>query len=303
MQSNAARQCGSFCLHASQIEKCAGLTERNRVPGDFAQANVPQSAPVAPFSVVDRIVERPAAGEVRVIDIVDARTLKFAFPISEVTVSILDIDAVLIFPNGGKIIMPSFALQIVSDRPPMIQFNNTEVDPQSLLANAGDIRFFEQIPQLAVADSQRSQTGGDGNQSGSAQAVQLPSAQQFASTPLPVQRTSVSDPSAELSVNRPASEFGKRVVSQPSVELRSEGALVERSDRAGDAPQDANPAPSITSDGGADATSTSVFENAAFIKQFSAVDPNGENVYFAVAGGADASEIAPKVPGQGLPLR
>ena len=68
-------------------------------------------------SMVDRIVERPSAGEVRVIDIVDARTLKFAFPLSEVTVSILDIDAVLIFPNGGKIIMPSFALQIVSDRP------------------------------------------------------------------------------------------------------------------------------------------------------------------------------------------
>ncbi|MCZ8182514.1 MAG: cadherin domain-containing protein [Beijerinckiaceae bacterium] len=239
----------------------------------------------------DQQIDRPAAGEVRIVDVIDARTLRFAFSLADVSVSILDVDAVLTFPDGGRIIMPSFALQMVSDRPPLIQFNNAAVDPQSLLANAGDIRFFEQIPQMAVADPRRAPAGGDGNQSGTPQAVQLPSAQQFASTPLPLQRAVLSDPSGDPSVARPASEFGKRVVTAPTEELRSEGALVERSDRAGKAPEPENPTPQITSDNGVDSLTVGSLENATFIRQIAASDPNGENVFFAVAGGADASRF------------
>ncbi|MCZ8186879.1 MAG: cadherin domain-containing protein [Beijerinckiaceae bacterium] len=253
-------------------------------------ANLP-APPPASMAGQDQQIDRPSAGEVRIVDVIDARTLRFAFSLSDVSVSILDVDAVLTFPDGGRIIMPSFALQMVSDRPPAIQFNNAPVDPQALLANVGDVRFFEQIPQMAVADPRRAPAGGDGNQSGTAQAVQLPSAQQFASTPLPLQRTVASDPNGDPSVVKPTSEFGKRVVTQPNEELRSEGALVERSDRAGKAPEPENPTPQITSDNGVDSLTVGSLENATFIRQITATDPNGEKVFFAVAGGADASRF------------
>ncbi|MCZ8259693.1 MAG: cadherin domain-containing protein, partial [Beijerinckiaceae bacterium] len=267
------------------------MNERNSVPGLLAQAATPPALTPVAMAAQDQQIERPNAGEVRVIDVIDARTLKFAFSLSDVSVSILDVDAVLTFPDGGRIILPSFALQIVSDRPPVVQFNNAAIDPQSLLASAGDVRFFEQIPQMAVADSRRAPQGGDANQSGTPQAVQLPSAQQFASTPLPLQRNVLSDPTGDPAVNKPASEFGKRVVTAPAEELRSEGALVERSDRAGKAPEAENPTPQITSDNGVDSLTVGSLENATFIRQISATDPNGEKVFFAVAGGADASRF------------
>ncbi|MFY8114005.1 MAG: cadherin domain-containing protein, partial [Rhabdaerophilum sp.] len=267
------------------------MNERNSVPGLLAQAVTPPALTPVAIAAEQQVIERPNAGELRVVDVIDARTLKFAFSLTDASVSILDVDAVLTFPDGGRIILPAFALQIVSDRPPIMQFNNTTIDPQSLLASAGDVRFFEQIPQMAVADPRRAPTGGEGVFNGTPQAVQLPSAQQFASTPPPTQRTVLTDPGADLGFRKPSSDFGKRTVSAPPEELRSEGSLVERSDRAGQAPEPENPAPQITSDSGIDSLKVDLFENATFIRQISATDPNGEKVFFAVAGGADASRF------------
>uniref|UniRef100_UPI0024DF6EDD cadherin domain-containing protein n=1 Tax=Rhabdaerophilum sp. SD176 TaxID=2983548 RepID=UPI0024DF6EDD len=267
------------------------MNERNSVPERLAQAAMLPAGSPETITSPSQLVERPNAGEVRVIDVIDARTLKFSFSLNDVSIAILDVDAVLTFPDGGRIVLPTFALQLVSDRPPAIEFNQAAVDPQALLAAAGDVRFFEQIPQVAVVDSRRTQQGGDGVQSGTPQAVQLPSAQQFSSTPLPLQRVSLSDPTGDPRAVRPTSDFGKRVISAPVVEIQSQGSLVERSDRAGKAPVPVNPPPQITSDNGVDTLNVNSPENLNFIRQITATDPNGEDVFFAVTGGADASRF------------
>ena len=99
------------------------------------------------------IIERPLAHEVRVVDVVQAQQILFKFPLDACRIAVLDIDVILTFPDEARIILPAFALQLVTADPPHLNFANVTVEAQSFVAGIGTTTLSEQFPKIAVSES------------------------------------------------------------------------------------------------------------------------------------------------------
>jgi hypothetical protein len=103
------------------------------------------------------LITRPDAHERKVIDVRGATSVRFDFTLADVTVSIADVDVVLTFANGGRITMPSFVLNMIAAEPPKLFLRALEIDPQALIASAGEIRLVDQLPQLTISENVKPQ--------------------------------------------------------------------------------------------------------------------------------------------------
>ena len=84
------------------------MTEPTTPQARSSQAALPVATPAVFTGMQDVVaIDRPAAGQVKVIDILGAKHIQFGFSMADCVVSVLDVDAVLLFPDGGKIIMPT----------------------------------------------------------------------------------------------------------------------------------------------------------------------------------------------------
>ncbi len=259
------------------------------------------------------VVTRPEAGERKVVEAASSQRVRFEFSLTEVQVGIVDVDVILRFPNGGQIVMPSFMLGILALEPPRIAFNSLEVDPQSLLTTAGDIRLVDQLPQLTVSENIRPEAQAPPAPT-QAPGVQVTANQSFANTPTPVVRAIPSlDSSNVEQVQQFARQQRTRQEEGDGLGARNGGALTERSDRTANAIQQdrdrpdaardqaapdkrdeadaisAN-APEIISDGGGPTASLFQAENLSIVTLVRATDPDPDSVLsYAIVGGADAS--------------
>ncbi|MEZ5840904.1 MAG: hypothetical protein R3D02_10950 [Hyphomicrobiales bacterium] len=96
-------------------------------------------------------VVKPPAGGFEIVDVGNAATVKFAFPLEQCRVIILDVDIVIVFPDGSKIILPGLALEVVSTLPPTLEFEDTSVDAQTFLAKVGEVKLAEEMPNMSIA--------------------------------------------------------------------------------------------------------------------------------------------------------
>jgi hypothetical protein len=226
-----------------------------------------------------------------------------------VTISIVDVDVVLTFANGSRLILPSFVLSMITTDPPTLAFNGAAVDPQSLIAAAGDVALVDQLPQLTLSDSAKTQGQGEADkQNGeapAAQVVQMTASQSYAHTAPPTARGEGASRGAidALNTGSIGRSDSSRAGDQQTAGLKGEGALTERSDKidgqVGNAivnPGDVDPpnaAPSITSNGGGVSGNVTLAENQISVTGVTGSDPNaGDRLVFSIIGGEDVSRFA-----------
>ncbi len=267
------------------------------------------------------LVDRPAAGTAKVIDPSGAKALKFAFSLNEAKVVILDVDVVLVFPDGGRLILPAFMMQMITAEPPRLTFSEQVIDPQAVIAAAGDVRLVDPLPQLAISDAARPPEKPPESPA-APPVVQMPAAQSFANTPAPRPRPF---PSAESvgdgeSLQESNSRFAKRINFEEiqGSSLKSEGSLTASTERVPvqqqvqqsqtvqpeQTPVDKEAlakgqqllsgiAPQITSSGGGDFATGSIAENVKAVLTITATDPDtSTGLVYSIAGGDDANLFA-----------
>ena len=59
---------------------------------------------------------------------------------SDFRVEIVDIDMILIFPDGSRIVLPGVGLQALSGNAPIINFSDRSIDARELLGMLGEVR-------------------------------------------------------------------------------------------------------------------------------------------------------------------
>ncbi|MFY8041177.1 MAG: cadherin domain-containing protein, partial [Bosea sp. (in: a-proteobacteria)] len=284
-------------------------TEQQKAGEERAQAVLA----AAPLMADVLMIAAPEAGTRKVVDLAGARHLTFGFNLSDVTISIVDVDVVLTFANGSRLILPSFVLSMITTDPPKLAFNGAAVDPQSLIAAAGDVALVDQLPQLTLSDSARTQAQGDADRpNGEAQSppvVQMMANQSYAHTAPPTARgegtrSGAIDALNTGSIGSSDSPRAGDQQTQQTAGLKGEGALTERSDKIDGQignkivkPVAVDPfpnlAPSITSNGGGSSGSIALAENQISVADITGSDPNaGDRLVFSIIGGEDVSRFA-----------
>ncbi|WDR01596.1 calcium-binding protein [Devosia algicola] len=83
------------------------------------------------------VIEKPDAGGTLVVDVHEGQQLLFAFDLSGVKVNLSDVDLIITFADGAKIILLEFGLLSALDVIPTMQFDGLEVLPKDLIAQVG----------------------------------------------------------------------------------------------------------------------------------------------------------------------
>ena len=99
------------------------------------------------------LVQRPDANGISVVDIGPAKRVEFAFSLKDAKIIILDVDAVLVFPDNGKIILPGFAYELITPSPPKLKFSEGMVDPQRLIARVEETKLSDQLPSVTLTSA------------------------------------------------------------------------------------------------------------------------------------------------------
>jgi Ca2+-binding RTX toxin-like protein len=112
-------------------------------------------------------IGKPDTGTIRVIDTGNMPELNFSFAASDVKLTALDVDLVMIFKDNSKIILPSLALDLIGGNPPRLTFKGTVASPQAVVAQIGQTSLVDITPsvQLSSPDFLPKKKGGNTNDS------------------------------------------------------------------------------------------------------------------------------------------
>ncbi|MER2605321.1 MAG: calcium-binding protein, partial [Siculibacillus sp.] len=88
-------------------------------------------------------INRPAAGAIQVVEVPPGSNLKFNFATGDAKVIVLDVDLVLLFPDGGKVIIPGFAFDLVGSDSSEVTFLDKLLTSQQLLARVGEVKLMD----------------------------------------------------------------------------------------------------------------------------------------------------------------
>jgi hypothetical protein len=254
-----------------------------------------------------RFIERPAAGAVIVAEASHAALLRMKFPSKSMRVAVMDVDIVMVFEDGGKIILPGMALRVLGPNAPRLSFEDGEVTPQGFFARVDDVQLSDQLPNLALSRSltQDQQQGAQqqGPQQPPPQApgngipvVQLPTVASASLTPAPTRSSAVqsSDDSGQLDLT--TGRFIRRSNQIDSEQSASAAAVLSPAVPAETTPRPPpvvpNILPRITSDGGGASASLALDENGRAVTIVQGTDPDSSDLHYAITGGADAKRFA-----------
>ena len=133
----------------------------------LAQApNDAKSATVALAPAIESIVtsvHRPSPGAINVVEVPPGAHLKLDFATTDAKFAVLDVDLVLLFPDGGKIILPGYAFNLVGPDSSDAIFSDKTLTPQQLLASVDDLHLLNDnsSPILgSSANAQQNQNAG-----------------------------------------------------------------------------------------------------------------------------------------------
>ncbi|WP_425353030.1 beta strand repeat-containing protein, partial [Alsobacter soli] len=105
-----------------------------------------------PATEAVQVIARPAPGAVLVVETERSGRLAFGFTLQEATVVALDVDLILTFPDGAKIILPNLGLSAVGAHPPHITFAGAQVAPETLVSLVSELRLAPLEPLLRASD-------------------------------------------------------------------------------------------------------------------------------------------------------
>ncbi len=153
-------------------------------------------------------IPRPDPGRVAIIDVPPGAKVNFGFALGDCKVLILDLDVVLVFPDGAKLVLPQFAINIVSPEPPQTHFLTVATDPQVMLSSSSETRLAEPLPSLTISEEVAAVN--DAQRSGPV--VQMPTVRAFDDAGAPPLRTAATGRMAKRSGRRWAAS-GKEPIS------------------------------------------------------------------------------------------
>ena len=248
-------------------------------------------------------IDRPAAGMVVLAETAQASKLAFKFAYSGVKTAVLDVDLVLLFDDGSKIILPGLALRMLGGDAPRLLFLDGEIDPQMVIARVDEVQLADQMPNLMVSASlQKAKSEDSTLPAPGIPVVQLPSLPLASLTPMPQFRSVEGDSELNSSLLAPQiGRFARRSNQEDAASTGSGGGQTdsnnttpssesEKSDT--DAPVSANLAPRIISDGGGLQAIVSVFENNTAVTTVKATDPDdAADIHYSIIGGSDQSSF------------
>src|SRR4051794_4751425 len=108
-----------------------------RTSGPSRASNDSAPAAVALAAATEGVVtsvQRPSAGAINVVEVPPGAHLNFSFATTDAKFAVLDVDLVVQFPDGGKIILPGYAFNLVGPDGSDASFSDRAVSPQQLLA-------------------------------------------------------------------------------------------------------------------------------------------------------------------------
>src|SRR5450631_4856570 len=108
-------------------------------------------------------VHRPSPGAINVVEVPPGTQLKLDFATTDVKFAVLDVDLVLLFPDGAKIILPAYAFNLVGVDSADATFSDKTLTPQQLLASVDDLHLLNDnsSPILGTsANAQQNQNAG-----------------------------------------------------------------------------------------------------------------------------------------------
>ncbi|MCA3563932.1 MAG: cadherin domain-containing protein, partial [Methylocystis sp.] len=258
------------------------------------------SMPEAGGQPLPLAISKPAAGTVSLAETAQAAKLAFKFAYAGVKTAVLDVDLVLLFDDGSKILLPGLALRMLGADAPRLTFLDGEIDPQMIIARVDEVQLADQLPNLMVSASLQNPKEDDAaNAASGVPIVQLPSLPSAGLTPVPRARLAESD--GELNSGLLAPQIGRfaRRSNQDETVLNGSGSGSSGGQSDGGAQQVSqevktakNLDPIITSDGGGAAAAFVLNEGLQAVTRVAAQDPEGKAVYFAVGGGPDAAFFA-----------
>jgi len=244
-------------------------------------------------------IDKPAAGTVALAETAQAAKLAFKFAYAGVKTAVLDVDLVLLFDDGSKILLPGLALRMLGGDAPRLSFLDGEIDPQMVIARVDEVQLADQFPNLMVSASLRNPKPDENATSASGiPMVQLPSLPPATLTPVPRVRVGGGDGDLNSSVLAPqVGRFARRSnqedSSNPSTGGGGQSASAERAPApATEAEKPANAPPSIISDGGGATAPIQLDEGNQHVARVAAVDPEGRAIHYAIAGGPDAAQFS-----------
>ncbi|MEN3285984.1 MAG: hypothetical protein V7634_284, partial [Bradyrhizobium sp.] len=109
-------------------------------PSQDDKAVVVATAPAGDAIVTS--VHRPGPGSISVVEVPPGAHLKLDFASTDVKVAVLDVDLVMLFPDGAKIILPGYAFNLVGQESTDANFADKVVSPQQLLAAVDELHLL-----------------------------------------------------------------------------------------------------------------------------------------------------------------
>ena len=106
-------------------------------------------------------VHRPSPGEINVVEVPPGAHLKLDFATTDAKFAVLDVDLVLLFPDGGKIILPGYAFTMVGPDGSEASFSDKAVTPQQLLAFVDDLHLLDDNSAPVLGASANQSAGKD----------------------------------------------------------------------------------------------------------------------------------------------
>src|SRR5215217_8223706 len=100
-------------------------------------------AAAATSALVGDVIDKPAAGGTLVVDVNDGQQLNFSFNLTDVTINLSDVDLILTFPDGARIILLEFGLLSALDSIPAVHFESGLVLAKNVIAQVGQFDSSE----------------------------------------------------------------------------------------------------------------------------------------------------------------
>ncbi|MGL4635897.1 MAG: cadherin domain-containing protein, partial [Beijerinckiaceae bacterium] len=238
-------------------------------------------------------VVKPAPGAVILVESSQTQNVAFKFPFASAKLAILDVDLVVIFDDGGKVILPGLAVRMLGGDAPKLRFQDQDVDPSSVIARVGDVQLADQLPLLAVSASLKVDKQEPVAPSNGIPVVQMPSLPPASLTPSPARRGTLDTEIETGSISASSGRFAKRTNAIEEVASARSGGQTESNDPA-EAPkvEAKNLDPTVTSNGGGAQASLTMAENSRAATRVAGTDPEKNKLHYAIASGADADKFA-----------
>src|SRR5512138_204351 len=119
-----------------------------------------KSATVAlapPTDAVVTSVHRPAPGSISVVEVPPGAQLKLDFASTEAKFAVLDVDLVLLFPDGAKVIFPGYAFNLVGQESTDAVFSDKIVSPQQMLAFVDELKLLNDVNSPLLGSNSKSE--------------------------------------------------------------------------------------------------------------------------------------------------